>query len=260
MDAIRNDVRHLRIDNRYRVTRAFKDYDGVVHPVGESWRFGGAAFLPYEDGYTFYISADGVDETSFRMQDRPETQGGFFANAAAYVWAVRPEPPPAASATPAKSVAAAAALAACAAGSAARPTSASAARTVTVLSPAAKVSQASDGIIATSPLPPSRLSLSALRERRRVARARYQAAARRLRLNPPMWLILGSLPAGTLVILYGFYARARGEQISFGRYGVYNDYPWWSAVIYGAVWIVAALIELVRKLMKRRGQQVDGSS
>ncbi len=259
MDAIRNDVRHLRIGVRYRVARAFTDYDGALHPVGETWRFGGAAFLPYEDGYTFYVSADGVNETSFRMQDRPETQGGFFVDAAAHISAVRPESPPLASATTAGSVTAAAALAAAAA-SAAHSTGGSEARTVSVSAPAGTLSHAGNRVTATTPLPPFRFSLSALRERRRVARARYRAAARRLRLNPPMWLILGSLPAAAFVILYGFQAHARGEKISFGRYGVYNDYPWWSAVIYGAVWLVAALVGLMRKLVRDRGRRADGPS
>ncbi|WP_174298469.1 DUF3601 domain-containing protein [Sphingomonas bacterium] len=259
MDAIRNDVGHLRIGVRYRVVRAFTDYDGALHPVRETWRFGGAAFLPYEDGYTFYVSADGVNETSFRMQERPEAQGEFFADTAAYLLAVRPGPPPLASAITAGAVSTAAALAAAAA-SAARSTRGSRARTVPASTPAGTVSHAGDRAVATAPLAPSRLSLSALRERRRAARTRYQAAGRRLRLDPPMWLILGSFPAAALVILYGFQAHARDEEISFGRYGVYNDYPWWSAVIYGAVWLVAAIDGLVRKLTRHRGQRVDRPS
>lgn len=57
----------------YRVIVAFKDYDGMDHPVGESWRFVRKSFLPYEDGLTLYIEEDGR-ASSIRLQWRPETQ------------------------------------------------------------------------------------------------------------------------------------------------------------------------------------------
>lgn len=39
----------------YKVTKAFEDYDGIIHAVGESWRFVGKDFLPYEDGLSLHV-------------------------------------------------------------------------------------------------------------------------------------------------------------------------------------------------------------
>lgn len=58
----------------YRVTVAFSDYDGVIHPVGEAWRFITTTFLPYEDGLTVFVEQDG-QARSFRLQWRAESQG-----------------------------------------------------------------------------------------------------------------------------------------------------------------------------------------
>jgi hypothetical protein len=63
----------------YRVTVPFKDYDGVNHPAGETWRFIKKNFLPYEDGLTLFIERDG-QETSFRLQWRLESQGHVIDN------------------------------------------------------------------------------------------------------------------------------------------------------------------------------------
>ncbi len=43
----------------YRVIAPFKDYDGIVHPIGESWRFVKKSFLPYEDGLSLFVEKDG---------------------------------------------------------------------------------------------------------------------------------------------------------------------------------------------------------
>ena len=58
----------------YRIVRAFTDYDGVPHPVGETWRFVSKSFLPYEDGLTLFVEQEGKNRP-FRMQWRAETQG-----------------------------------------------------------------------------------------------------------------------------------------------------------------------------------------
>ena len=58
----------------YAVIAAFADYDGVIHPVGEHWRFVEQHFLPYEDGLSLFVEKDG-QLTSFRLQWRAETQG-----------------------------------------------------------------------------------------------------------------------------------------------------------------------------------------
>ena len=244
MDAIRNDVRHLKIGSRCKVAQAFTDYDGAVHPVGETWRFAGAAFLPYEDGYTFYVSVDGIHETKFRMQDWPETQGHFFANVDTYIWTVPTEPPPVAPATTISPVATAVPLVA-------RSTAADAARAI----PTAAAPPPPDGEYATAAtlFAPARSSLSNSLERRVVAQVKHKAGARRLRPSTPMWAIVAGLLIGVLAVLEGLRAYARSEDILFGRYGSYNFYPWWSAAIAGAVMIVGAIIELVRKLRRRRG-------
>ena len=61
----------------YRVTKTFKDYDGITHAVGESWRFVGKNFLPYEDGLTLHIESNGQSVT-LRLQ--AETQGELIDN------------------------------------------------------------------------------------------------------------------------------------------------------------------------------------
>ena len=33
------DFMHLRVGHRYAVVRAFADYDGETHPVGETWTY-----------------------------------------------------------------------------------------------------------------------------------------------------------------------------------------------------------------------------
>lgn len=68
----------------YRVIAAFKDYDGIVHPVGESWRFVKKSFLPYEDGLTLIIEMN-EQEVWIRLQWRPETQGQLIDNFFDYV-------------------------------------------------------------------------------------------------------------------------------------------------------------------------------
>jgi hypothetical protein len=56
------------------VITTFKDYDGIIHPVGESWRFVAKDFLPYDDGLTLYVERDGQN-VPLRLQWRAETQG-----------------------------------------------------------------------------------------------------------------------------------------------------------------------------------------
>ena len=68
----------------YRVTKAFTDYDSLVHNVGENWIFTGKSFLPYEDGLTLFTEKDGKS-ISFRMQWRNETQGQIIDDFSEYV-------------------------------------------------------------------------------------------------------------------------------------------------------------------------------
>ncbi|HLO33109.1 MAG TPA: DUF3601 domain-containing protein [Anaerolineales bacterium] len=68
----------------YSVIADFKDYDGIVHSVGERWRFVGKDFLPYEDGLTLIIEKNG-QTVPFRLQWRAETQGQIIDNFSDFV-------------------------------------------------------------------------------------------------------------------------------------------------------------------------------
>ena len=70
--------RHLTPGRRYRVARAFTDYDGHRHEAGETWTFLGASFSPHEDGQSLFVSLDGSQEWDIRLQWRPETQGAVL--------------------------------------------------------------------------------------------------------------------------------------------------------------------------------------
>ena len=58
----------------YRVIKTFTDYDGIIHPVDESWRFVKKGFLPYEDGLSLFVERNGQN-LLFRFQWRAEAQG-----------------------------------------------------------------------------------------------------------------------------------------------------------------------------------------
>jgi len=75
----------LQAGERYRVRRAFTDFDGDAHPRGEEWTFLGSSFLPHEDGLSLFVSLDGAREWQIRMQWRPETQGKILDALATYV-------------------------------------------------------------------------------------------------------------------------------------------------------------------------------
>jgi len=68
----------------YRVIADFTDYDGLPHKVGESWRFIGKDFLPYDDGLTLHIERAGQNSV-FRMQCSPEFQGDIVSSFSDFV-------------------------------------------------------------------------------------------------------------------------------------------------------------------------------
>lgn len=72
----------------YRVIKAFKDYDGIVHTAGERWRFVAKNFLPYEDGLTLLVEMNGQN-VSLRLQWRDEAQGQIIDNFSDHVEAVQ---------------------------------------------------------------------------------------------------------------------------------------------------------------------------
>ena len=64
---------------RYRVVQEFVDYDQRVHAVGETWVVEGLNFMPYEDGLTLHVSANGLPVVC-RLQWRPEGQAALIEN------------------------------------------------------------------------------------------------------------------------------------------------------------------------------------
>lgn len=75
----------LTAGRRYQVTRAFLDYDGDLHPAGETWQFCGYSFVPYDDGLSLFVSLDGTQEWQIRLQQRAEEQGPLLDHLADYV-------------------------------------------------------------------------------------------------------------------------------------------------------------------------------
>ena len=78
------DATKLNQGKTYRVITEFVDYDGLSHKVGETWRFLGHNFLPYEDGLTLSIEHDGKSSV-IRMQWRPEAQEAIIDQFSGYV-------------------------------------------------------------------------------------------------------------------------------------------------------------------------------
>lgn len=76
---------HLLPGKRYRVVKAFTDFDRQEHPVGEEWIYIGTAFLPYDDGRSIFVSVDGEREWHIRMQDRAEEQQPVLDSLKEYV-------------------------------------------------------------------------------------------------------------------------------------------------------------------------------
>jgi hypothetical protein len=58
----------------YFVVKGFQDYDGMIHPIGEQWRFVEKNFLPYEDGLSLFVERHG-QKIQIRLQWREEAQG-----------------------------------------------------------------------------------------------------------------------------------------------------------------------------------------
>ena len=67
--------KHLHPGIRYHVIRPFFDHDCIGHPAGETWRFAGSNFLPYEDGLSLFVIRDDERIQHIRLQWRTEAQG-----------------------------------------------------------------------------------------------------------------------------------------------------------------------------------------
>lgn len=68
----------------YRVTKAFTDYDGINHQVGEEWHFVEKNFVPYDDGLSLFVERNG-QTTQIRLQWRDEAQGQIIDEFSDYV-------------------------------------------------------------------------------------------------------------------------------------------------------------------------------
>lgn len=77
---------HLEPGVTYVVVRAFRDFGGQDHSVGESWIFVGSSFLPYDDGLSLFVVIDGKRQ-QIRMQWRNEEQGPIVDQLQDYIQA-----------------------------------------------------------------------------------------------------------------------------------------------------------------------------
>lgn len=91
-DGSRFSAFELKPGVKYRVILAFTDFDGRVHPVGESWRYESRNYFPYDAGMCLNVSEAGT-MTSIRFQDYREAQGGIIDRFSDYV-AEMPDPDP----------------------------------------------------------------------------------------------------------------------------------------------------------------------
>lgn len=81
----RDEYKQLKRGQRYRVLRAFVDYDGDSHPAGEAWTFLGSGYLPHDDGLSLFVSLDGQRAWHVRLQERPEAQGHMIGALADFI-------------------------------------------------------------------------------------------------------------------------------------------------------------------------------
>ena len=77
-------MEYLYSGDYIKVIKDFKDYYGFTHQAGEEFYFACAYFLPYEDGYTLYISEDKINVNSIYLQSRLETQKEICYNLKKY--------------------------------------------------------------------------------------------------------------------------------------------------------------------------------
>lgn len=68
----------------YRVIHPFKDYDAILHPADEKWRFIEKGFLPYEDGLSLMVERQG-QKVTIRLQWREEAQAEIIDHFSEFV-------------------------------------------------------------------------------------------------------------------------------------------------------------------------------
>ena len=77
-------MEYLYSGDYIKVIKDFKDYYGFTHQAGEKFYFACVYFLPYEDGYTLYISKDKININAIYLQDRAESQREICYNLKKY--------------------------------------------------------------------------------------------------------------------------------------------------------------------------------
>mgnify|MGYP000917130022 FL=1 len=67
-----NFQKYLYSGDYVKVIKAFKDYDGFTHPVGEKWYFASQYSLLSEYGDVLYISTDKINVDTIYLEDRKD--------------------------------------------------------------------------------------------------------------------------------------------------------------------------------------------
>ena len=75
---------YLYSEDYVKVIKDFKDYYGFTYQAGEKFYFACVYFLPYEDGYTLYISKNKLNISPIYLQNREETQGEICSHPEEY--------------------------------------------------------------------------------------------------------------------------------------------------------------------------------
>ena len=75
---------YLYSEDYVKVIKDFKDYYGFTYQAEEKFYFACVYFLPYEDGYTLYISKNKLNISPIYLQNREETQGEICSHPEEY--------------------------------------------------------------------------------------------------------------------------------------------------------------------------------
>lgn len=79
-----NNILKLVPGRTYKLVKAFEDYDGIIHPIDETWTYQGTNFLPYDDGLTLHVLVQN-ESTVYRLQWREDAQAHIIEHFREYV-------------------------------------------------------------------------------------------------------------------------------------------------------------------------------
>lgn len=79
-----NNIRELQQGSTYAVVSEFVDYDGIIHPIGETWTVQEITFLPYHDGLSLFVIENG-QKKQYRFQEIAEEQEKLLSDFMEYV-------------------------------------------------------------------------------------------------------------------------------------------------------------------------------